>query len=362
MFSYKHYINSISAIFIVIISSGFFYKICKTYLSEPLFLAVIFGAAFIFVLVLLDKNNFFLKKKFLIVLALIVLGIQLWGLTFVKVPNYTAEFWIERFLNGSYPYFAFVGFGMPIFYSLLVPFYLIGNIALSDSLGFVLLALVIIGTLKESRESTIGFFILLLSPMTFFGILYFSGKILLSALFILFMILTARYREGKKYNVDNVLISVLFGFLVSSYFEMIFIVIIFYLFLYRNDLVKMLTSFLITFISFLATLLPFIKPQNEFLFHNSIFSNSVFLHVFPLWGIILLLLAIIYIGWIVSNLQEIFFSLGIILFLVSGVELLALGKATEIISNFLMVLPFFIVSIRDYKVDEFLGRVYPNAN
>jgi hypothetical protein len=79
----------------------------------------------------------------------------------------------------------------------------------------------------------------------------------------------------------------------------------------------------------------------------------------PWWEIILYLVIAVYIGWLVSDLQEIFFAAGILLIISSIINLPYIHYS---ISGFIFALPFLIFSIKDYRSEKFTGKILINEN
>jgi hypothetical protein len=69
------------------------------------------------------------------------------------------------------------------------------------------------------------------------------------------------------------------------------------------------------------------------------------------------------VGWITADLQEVLFSSGIFLFAVyllsfiSKVAELGWNKNVIDFSLLMVVIPFLVLAIKEYKVDRFLGKV-----
>ena len=90
-----------------------------------------------------------------------------------------------------------------------------------------------------------------------------------------------------------------------------------------------------------------------------IITTEIFYWDFPLLWIITLYLLSIYSGWMVADMQEVYFGSGVIIFLWSLIFWLTNNNFGSIsVVSFLSSIPFFIFSFRKYKVDKFLGKVY----
>jgi len=92
-----------------------------------------------------------------------------------------------------------------------------------------------------------------------------------------------------------------------------------------------------------------------------IINFEIFYWDFSVIWIIALYLLSLYTGWLVSDMQEVYFGSGIIIFLWSVIFWITNYTFGEIsVISLLTSIPFFFFSIRKYKVDKFLGKVYKN--
>ncbi|MCH8943111.1 MAG: hypothetical protein IIA48_11820 [Bacteroidetes bacterium] len=91
------------------------------------------------------------------------------------------------------------------------------------------------------------------------------------------------------------------------------------------------------------------------------YSGEIFYWDFS-WGwITLLYLLSIYTGWMVADMQEVYFSTGIVIFFWSLIFLISNNNSfinSAAVTSFLISIPFFLSSFRRYKIDKFLGKVY----
>jgi hypothetical protein len=320
--------------------------------------ALIFGILFLAVVIILDKNNFNIDIRYLIIIAVVSLIIQIWEILSNGITDYQSSLWLQFYLTNQHPYGLYGSFALPAFYFILVPFYILGNTVLSDSLGFLILFILIFKFAGKNKETTLKTIIFLLSPLAFYGIIYFSGRILLSTSFIVFIFMSNKAINNEKYNLTDILVAILFGILMSSFFELGIVTIIYFLYRYKNDIREFSFSIIISSIVFFLTLLPFLISRNGLEQSSNLFSSSIFLYVFPWWSIIFIILLTYYIGWIITDLQEMFFSFGIILFVIFIIEFITMDGAGEVTSNFLIAIPFLIFSVKNYRVDKFIGKVF----
>lgn len=173
------------------------------------------------------------------------------------------------------------------------------------------------------------------------------GSILL---IIIFFIVDKYINPGK---IDIFIVS--FAFILSfisyfSYFTFGFY-LIFLLFFFRNNLkVLFVTVFLILLFDLII---------KYYMIGN--YNGEIFYWGFS-WGwITLLYLLSIYVGWMVADMQEVYFSTGIIIFFWSLIFWISNNTTflnSMATASFLISIPFFLSSFRRYKVDKSLGKVY----
>jgi len=158
-----------------------------------------------------------------------------------------------------------------------------------------------------------------------------------------------KFLDPNKFDVFLVALTFIFSFIsYLSFFPLIFY-IIFLLFFFRNNITK--------FLIFISVIIIFFSLIQKFMF--GIITTEIFYWDFPLLWIITLYLLSIYSGWMVADMQEVYFGSGVIIFLWSLIFWLTNNNFGSIsVVSFLSSIPFFIFSFRKYKVDKFLGKVY----
>ena len=225
--------------------------------------------------------------------------------------------------------------------------------------GFSILWLLIIYYSQNVKMSLIQIAVFLLSPVLYSELISFSGIFALAVLVVLSIFISERFLESKKLDWKFFLIVFLFGATLSAERLVGLIYIIYVLYVFRNDFTKM-----IVFVAALLAayeLLNFLADKNYLTLLASN-TNHFTIHL-PVWLWILLSIITLYVGWIVADLQEFLFTSGIILFsiyflsFIFGVAEFNWNKNEIDLSLLVMVIPFLILSIREYKVDRFLGKV-----
>ncbi len=177
------------------------------------------------------------------------------------------------------------------------------------------------------------------------------------------IILGNKYLDSKKYNLSFFVFPILFGLILSANFNFGFVLILSVLFIFRESFPKIILFSLLT-IAF-GIFIPKFLNAVHFSFEYEIFFPSI-----PIWLIIILILITIYVGWMIADLQELFFSSGVILFMyllipcMSKIIQLGFYRAMNYeleFSALLAVVPFFLFAIKEYEVDKFLGKVYKDV-
>ncbi len=368
MFSSKHYINFISSSIIGLVSLIFVYKYSLIYFSRPLLLAFIYALLFLFVIFSFNKikvipkwisnNRFFFGAVLLFFLFLLYYALftskSSGSFGLLAIRN-----WLNNLFNGTFPYRLKSTFSAyPFLYLIASPFYLLGNIALIDVVAWGVLAIFVISNSITVREKVIKLFFLLVSPLTFYGLFEAPGYFLNAVILISLIYLSAKYLTPGKVDKNFIFFAILFGLFFSVRIEVIAAVIIYIFYFFRNNAKELSLFFEILLAVFLITIIPFII-WNPFMFFVSGPLNSFFILDIPWWGIVIYLGIAVYAGWMVSDLQEIFFSIGILL-VIPAISSLFFKPAG--LSNFIFALPFLIFSIKDYTIEKFTGKIIANKN
>jgi hypothetical protein len=175
-----------------------------------------------------------------------------------------------------------------------------------------------------------------------------------SILLIIIFFIVDKYLNPEKIDLFIVSFTFILSFISYFFFFPFGFYLIFLLFFFRNNLKNL---FVAIFLIFLFDLI--IK---YYMIGN--YSGEIFYWDFPFGWIILVYLLSIYTGWMVADMQEVYFSTGIIIFFWSLIFLISDNNTAFLNStataSFLISIPFFLSSFRRYKVDKFLGKVYKN--
>ena len=366
MFTTKHYINLFSSSIIGLVSLIFVYKYSLIYFNNAILLALVYAFLFLFVVLSFDKIKIIprrtINNKYFIFTIFFFFLILLYYIFFTSKDESSFSLlaiknWLNNFFNGTFPYLlknTFTAF--PFFYLISSPFYLMGNILFLEIVIWAILALFLIFNSYTVREKIIKLFFLLVSPLTFYGLFEASIYFLNAVILIVLILLSEKYLNPHRVDKNFILFAIVFGLFFSVSIEVIAVLMIYMLYFFRNNLRELSLFLEILLAVFLITIIPFIV-WNPILFFINGPLNS-FLKI-PWWGIILFLGIAVYIGWLVSDLQEIFFAAGILLIISSIINLLYIHNN---LSSFIFALPFLIFSIKDYRSEKYTGKILINEN
>ncbi|MFO7444895.1 MAG: hypothetical protein R6W90_00945 [Ignavibacteriaceae bacterium] len=230
-------------------------------------------------------------------------------------------------------------------------------------IAFISLILITEKKLKPVKENQIRILIASLSPALYYLLLVEYG-ILINILLMIFLIfLSERYLHKTVINFTSLIFAFLFGVLLSADSSMFIIYIIYILYSFRTGFMRIFIFTGATTAVYVLLLLTYSNLNSNIAEPANPLEIRSFLSFIPIWGTILIFLLSIYIGWMVSDFQEMFFAGGLML-LIPTLILLITGiinlKEYNIYNTVLYMsavsIPFFILAIRKYKVDRFLGK------
>jgi hypothetical protein len=240
--------------------------------------------------------------------------------------------------------------------------------------GFFLIMLLVDKIVKKSSTSEkrfpavqiIIFFVLTISAVIFSSIaettdeLLNSGQSLISSVLLISLIsLTTPVKRKERINISLIAAALLFSFifLLNGIGGAVFI--IYALFRYRNELVK-LALFFITTLIFTALLFLLIPVS-----YLGIDLTTI-LNVFPIWLIVIFIIVTLYTGWMITDQQELYFTSGLFSFLLAVLFIIynsdnglvnSLLSGSDYLPQLFFAVPFCISALKDYEVDRFLGKV-----
>ena len=319
IFTRKHYINIISSLIIWLSGVLFIIK----FFEYPFLKIVYYSIIFFLLIFLIEKMEKFYKTfltknlLFLLMLIMTAAAIVLYRLDYVGYP--------------------------PI-------------------AGFLILCLIIFYHSQGIKITLIQLTMFLLSPVIYSELLAFSGLFALSVLAALSIYISDRFLQSIKLDWKFFLLAFLFGITVSAHLVVGFIYLIYLLFAFRSELLK---GFIFGIV--MTAVYIFITSLENKGYISVQVSHSHLLSFIPIWLKIFLLIITIYVGWIVADLQEVLFASGVILFvtlILSFVfKISQVGWSLDVFdfSLAIIAIPFLILSLKEYRVDRFLGKVLADS-
>jgi len=316
IFTKNHYIDLISCVIIWFGGSLFIYK----HFNEPGLKILFYTAAFCLIIVLINRTekyykNYLTKNSlFLAMLIITAAAILLYRLGYIGYPSFA---------------------------------------------GFTILWLAIIYQSQDVKVSLIQLAVFLFSPVLYAEMISFSGSFSLIMLAIVSIFISERFLDNNKLDWKFFLIAFLFGLTLSAHLLVTFIYIIYLLYVFRNNIAKGVIFVLVMLAAY--AVLSFLADKGYVTIvasHVNVFSTKI-----PVWVLVLLAVITLYVGWIVADLQEVLFASGLILFFFFVLSYLFraadFGWSTNEIdfSLLIMIMPFLVLSIKEYRVDRFLGKV-----
>lgn len=276
--------------------------------------------------------------------------------------------WLTNFQKSIYPYRSEVNpSGFPFLFFLASPFYLLGEAGIFSAFGFALMLLQLKLISNYKKEFYFAVVVFLLLPSSYYELLTKSDLLTNSVLLIGMAILTLKFVRVEKIDLQFFIIALLAGLFAAT--RMISFLVLFTLFIFhfRNNLKNGLFFLAIAIVAFALVSLPFIFwDYNYFIERGPFAIQSLYL---PLWVYFVFPFFILYFGWSLADEQEYFFFNGIMIFLLVVISFLttigregfhaAYFESRFDISYFILSVPFFLLSLKEYEVDRFLGKIYP---
>lgn len=374
MLSKKHFINWISSSILFFISQLFLIKYLSRY-TEYTLLGVIFYTFIYFGF--LYSNKFITnesqikdKKYFYILIAAfsVLLIILINFIPFsVRVNRFDAiRDWLINFEDGIYPYLSRNNpSGFPFLFLLAYPFYKLGALELLSVAGIIIFSFLAVHYSGTKKEVFIRSGLILLSLPFYYEYLVRSELIFNIALAILLIFLTYKYVHSSKVNLMFLLFSILWGLLLATRLTIFVIFALFLLYKFRQNLFSMFLFTSNAILVFLIINLPFFLWYPQLFIIDGPFAIQA--SYLPFGLMIFFLIIIVYSGWVVNDLQELFFMIGVALFLLTlssfVISIWNYGVNNSLINSyfdiayFIFPLPFLILSVKEYKIDRFLGKV-----
>lgn len=203
-------------------------------------------------------------------------------------------------------------------------------------------------------------------PSTLYEFTLKSGQLTNSVFCIsLYFFAEQKLNEHEK-NISFFIFALLFGIFLSTSLIPFVWLAMFLLFFFRNNLKNGALFLSISLMVFLLSLIPFYLWNAEaFLVKGPFAVQSIYL---PKWIFFLFPLLVFYVGWMIADFQELLFASGVLTFLLVSisfvVKICEVGMSEAVfnsrfdVSYYVLSVPFFILALKEYNVDRFLGKVY----
>lgn len=374
MFTKNHYINIISLIIIIAISVVQISRLALNLGFNPI-IPGIFISAFIFLPVFgISKLKFNIIKiseevkiSFVIVTTILTFSLAVFYINESFALNINdIKSWLFKLNNHIYPYGETIAEHFPFYYLFYIPFDLIGKLNILNSISIGIISYFIFRLSKSDKASIIRTFVIFLPPIIY-AELADAGTILNFFAFFLLFLHSGLMINSKSNSILNYqIIAVLFGVIILTRSEFLVLIPFVSIFFFKNKM-KLFLTFLITvgFI-FFGTNMLFSSFFDESIF--SVFSDASYIYSdlnMIFWMIFLG--TTIYIGWMLSTLQELLFTSGLLFIslwvVLSFIQVLNDQYIISVIlyKNYqLLTMAFFLFafSINEYETDKFLGRIY----
>lgn len=379
MISTKHFINIISVFLIWLISILFLLKYTIVYSKTPAVIIILisYTAAFLGMIFFFYKKDLsaikLAGKKYWRIYYIILFALSLFYIfsfdRFGSIGRQPAiDDWLNFLLNGQYPYNSeFLPSGFPGLFLTALPFYLFGNSSLIIPVGMGIFLFFNWLNTDTANEISLRSIMLFFSPVIIYEFAVRSELFFNMVLVIAIIYLIDKYIDPHKMNFPFFLLAVLSGVVLSTRIVTAVIFLIYFLYFFRSNFKSLVIFSAMAWAVFLILLLPFITWNIESFKTNGPFSVQSAVSYLPFAAVIVFLACALIMGWLVSNLQEVFFAAGLWLF---GIvifsfllKIIGYGFYTAFIedkidlSYLIFCFPFFILAIKEYKVDKFLGRI-----
>jgi hypothetical protein len=229
-------------------------------------------------------------------------------------------------------------------------------------LSYIIIILLIGNKLFPGNSHLVRVAMLLLSPALYYLLLAEYGFLVNAVLVLMVITFIYKYTDSNKADVRFYISALLIGVTLYVNFSLLLFYILFVLFFFRQSIPKII---IFTF----SVAAVFVLIHYTGLFYNEGTGpkglNSILL-MLPVILQVMLLLITVYTGWMVADIQEVYFSGGILTFVPTVI--LALFKFEGIYSNayttilsssylsFTLIL--HVLSVKPYKTERYTGKVF----
>lgn len=368
MFGKDRLRNNIALVIIEFISGLYFFKYSTVYIGHSLILTPIYLLIFTGVIFYIDKYGnshlkYFNQKHFLIFSVILAL-ISICWITFI--PRYGGvgrlpgiEDWLDSFFSGRFPYhYKIAPSGFPFLFIISAPFYFLKNAGYLEAAGLIFYLGSVVYLSRTIKENLLRIIILIISPVFYFSFVVRDELFFNMMIIIVLILFVQRYFDPEKYSYKFEIFGLLFGLLLSTRSVVGMVYAVYLTHLFKQNLPRGYLFIFLVLLAFYLTLVPFyLWDQISFILYGP-FAIQQKVAALPIGIVAVILVIAIYSGWIASNLQEVFFASGVVLFLAVLISMVlkifAAGFTQAVVNDvfdlsyFIFCVPFLLLSIGEY--------------
>lgn len=246
--------------------------------------------------------------------------------------------------KGKYYFFAFTFFVL-----LLIPNFFNYNFnSAAVTISFLLLVTIY---LSSTQKTLLVRAVLLITFSGYYFLGNYALVMVIHAVFILLVFRLANIYQFGKINLKTLGMILLLSLLAAIRVELIMPLILFVIFCFRQDLIDLTKIFLTSSISMLVMSIILQNHNSTQIFHNGLYL--LFSFDISIWILFSALLILFFVGWIISDLRELMFVVGLIYLAFGIYDYLANQSSGVLIFTTL----FFILTLKEYRVTPTLGKI-----
>jgi hypothetical protein len=361
MFTNKHFINTISILFLLLINFIYLIDNSLSLLISPVIYFIVLALLLCLLIFYIDKSlpagGAIKYKSFIILYLVVLLMFVVFEFTFNHsqgLSSFVSFNWLTNFIKGIFPYKNHYASNLPFLYYIDSPFFLLGSEGIISLFGLILFFILLLQISFTNKELIIRSGAFLLLPIVYYEVVTGGDSLTNAVLIISIILILNKFVSADKVNIKLVFLSFLFGAFLCTRIVAVIPILLSVLFFFRNNIKNLLLFVLLLLLVCFALIAPFIRwDYSSFTLFGPFTGATAEL---PIWVYIVLFIILIYAGWMISDMQELFFVSGLILFFTSLIILL---RGENYYDEMVFSLPFFILSIKEYQVDKFLGKKIP---
>lgn len=275
--------------------------------------------------------------------------------------------WLNNFETSIFPYRSEINpSGFPFLFLLASPFYLLGEAGLFSAMGLALLVIQLKSVSNYKKEFLFSVVVLLLLPSTYYELITKSDLLTNSALLAIAALLSFKFIKPDSRNIQFFIIAIIAGLFAATRLVSFLILFSLFLFLFRNNVKNGFIFLAVSLSIFILANLPFLLWDAKYFIERGPFAVQML--YLPVWCYFVFPLLIGYFSWAIVDVQEYFFLNALTIFLLviisfistiagEGFDSAFYGSRFDI-SYFILSVPFFLLSLKEYEADRFLGKIY----